>query len=345
MSTKLFNGYKINPLSMIEFKEFIDNVKERLHKVFKSNYKDTLNYISMDLIDNIVTGDYLFGKTGDASYIEEQIVDILKKSYCPGSIINDFNKMKSNVTLEEGIKCFNYKYLGSVRIIAKDTIRHRVFVCNTKQICTGPAFDFQNELVILPSDDKILLLAFGDKLENILQQILQSKKKIDREFRNKYGFEYYGYWNNVDKPDNLSYKKWNARGDEWESVLAPDYIPSKHGICSEIISQEQFFDEMDLYFLDKSNFSGDLIPPETRANTMALNIVRKNWLNQKNVNLQNAFDMVEQFEELKKTGTFDVEISSIEEDLKKLLPVVDKNAVNKKLMDYAPNYKKAHNLK
>lgn len=47
----------------------------------------------------------------------------------------------------------------------------------------------------------------------------------------------YSYWNNTDKPSGISQKKWDARGAEWERVLARDVIgrPAQCGMGIRII--------------------------------------------------------------------------------------------------------------
>lgn len=35
-------------------------------------------------------------------------------------------------------------------------------------------------------------------------------------------FEDYGYWNNTDEPEDMTYEQWEARGKEWDSLLDKD---------------------------------------------------------------------------------------------------------------------------
>ncbi len=340
MSTKLYNGYKLNNLSVNELKEFMDELRQRLYKVFKSEYADVFNLMTIDIVDNIVACDYLFSKTGDETDIEKYFVSILQRAYQPCRMIDDFYKRKVNVTLDFALKEYlNYDFIGSVKNIVNDIIKQKIFVSNTKNTRIG-GIDLQNEIAFFPTQDKIMFLAYGNNLEKVLDDILKSKRKDVREFRQKYGFEYYGYWNNTDRLNGISQKKWDERGDEWNAVLAPDYIPSRHGICSEVISGEQFLDEMEFDY----KLNGTLIGPELRAEGTAVTIISKNWFKNQKITNTNAVDAVDQFKKLKESGVFDAEIDELKTDLEKLLPVIDDNLITKKAIDLAPNYKQAKGL-
>lgn len=335
MSTKLYNGYKLNELSIRELKEFMDEIKSRLHKVFVFNYETVFVNMGISLIDDCITYDYLFNKTKDATDIEKFFLERLRNAYNPFWMIDEFYGKRNDLNVDFAInQYFNFEFIGSIKNVTNEMIKQKIFVGKTKQMNMA-YLDFQNEIALFPTDGKMLFLAYGNTLESVLQKILNSKKKTDREFRKKYGFEYYGYWNNTDMPNGMSQKRWDARGDEWNEVLNPDYIPSLHGICSEFISEEQFLNEMNMNIQLKGNY----INPATRAEKVAIQLVRNNWIETQKVTVQNVVSIVEEFDELRKKGTFDKEIEEITEDLKKLLPVIDEKTFSKKLIDFAPNYK------
>lgn len=340
MSTKLYNGYKLNNLSLVELKEFMDEIKKRLHKVFVSDYDEMVTNFAMSMIDSCTAIDYLYGKTGDTTDIEKFFMETLRKAYSPVWIVNEFGKDETNLNLDYALNhFFNFDFMGSSEFIAKEMVKQKVFIGETKNTAIG-VLDLQNEIALFPTDNKILFLAYGDKLETVLNKLLKSKKKDDREFCNKYGFEYYGFWNNTDRPSGISQKQWDARGKEWDDVLNPDYIPSLHGICSEFISKEQFLDEMELQF----KFDGNYISPDSRAKNIAYQMVQKEWLKTKQVTTQNVYSLISEFQELEAKGTFAKEIDENYEELRQVLPVLTKESFSKKLLSYAPNYVKAKGL-
>lgn len=85
-----------------------------------------------------------------------------------------------------------------------------VFVSDT---CSDVDFDFNVSLLPLP--DKTLLIPFGEnaKCRKIFQKYTQE----------------YGYWNNCDKPDEISDEEWEQRRHDWDLVLPGIGIPKENG--------------------------------------------------------------------------------------------------------------------
>lgn len=44
----------------------------------------------------------------------------------------------------------------------------------------------------------------------------------------------YAYWDNSDRPDDVSRHEWGARKAAWAEALGPDWTPAKHGISIEL---------------------------------------------------------------------------------------------------------------
>lgn len=53
-------------------------------------------------------------------------------------------------------------------------------------------------------------------------------------FKSYNNVEYYGYWNNTDGPEDMSYAAWCARGDRWRKVL-PRWVAAKDGYTIDVI--------------------------------------------------------------------------------------------------------------
>jgi hypothetical protein len=95
----------------------------------------------------------------------------------------------------------------------------------TKQ--RNPSYDFECEISILvpKNTDKILLLLFTEQ------------KKIQDLFETYDFIETYPYWNNTDKPDNISEAEWEQRGKDWNNALPGSGIPSKNGLSFELVGE------------------------------------------------------------------------------------------------------------
>lgn len=84
----------------------------------------------------------------------------------------------------------------------------------------NPAFDTDFELIFFPDGNRMLGIMYCEH-PNWCREWLAQPKVSE-----------YAYWNNTDRPANLSAEEWDARGEAWDRVLA-HHIPSMNGfsIC------------------------------------------------------------------------------------------------------------------
>jgi hypothetical protein len=75
-------------------------------------------------------------------------------------------------------------------------------------------YDFSCSVSLIPISDKILALFYGEKKE--YREIWE---KIS-------GVKPYSYWDNTDRPEELSDVEWSERGDEWDKALGEESIPA-----------------------------------------------------------------------------------------------------------------------
>lgn len=98
-------------------------------------------------------------------------------------------------------------------------------VCVTKRITKArqqnerdPAYDFDCSLTFIPHGKKILALCYSEQFEHL--------------WRAFPGVEEYGYWNNTDKPDDVSDAAWRRRSDDWDAAIGDD-APCMRGFTIE----------------------------------------------------------------------------------------------------------------
>lgn len=70
-----------------------------------------------------------------------------------------------------------------------------------------PEVDFDFEIAILPHDGRVYGMVFSER-----------SHWVDR-WMEKEGIEDFAYWDNTDRPDDLSAKDWKARGRVWDGIL------------------------------------------------------------------------------------------------------------------------------
>lgn len=70
-----------------------------------------------------------------------------------------------------------------------------------------PATDLETSWTIIPANGKTYCILFTEH------------DRLRRIFKRATGATPYPYWNNTDRPSNLTQKAWEARGDEWKRAL------------------------------------------------------------------------------------------------------------------------------
>lgn len=75
------------------------------------------------------------------------------------------------------------------------------------------------------------------------------------------GFEDFAYWDNSDRPGDVSADEWRDRRSAWELALAPDWVPANHGVSIGTSTWDRgIFDEHhdDSWILDALRYQPSL---------------------------------------------------------------------------------------
>lgn len=114
-----------------------------------------------------------------------------------------------------------------------------------------PIYDLRFEVVFF-LQDPILAIFIGDN------------KNMQSIFANNKSVEYYGYWNNVDPPEDVTDDEWDQRKKDWDFLEGP--------VCNNgfILS----VDEYPHFDLKEETFSNYILPKwETRCHDVARSII------------------------------------------------------------------------
>ena len=77
--------------------------------------------------------------------------------------------------------------------------------------------DYEADITIISREDCTLVIVYWE--QNFYTKYWEKLDKV----------EYYGYWNNTDKPDDIIDEEWDERGKEWEKALNKSGIPGENG--------------------------------------------------------------------------------------------------------------------
>lgn len=90
----------------------------------------------------------------------------------------------------------------------------------------NPSLDFEVEVGIYPTKSKVLAIPFINN------------DALFKKFYELPGIKDYGYWNNTDKPEDVTARQWTQRKKDWDSVLKGIGIPRENGPTMHIVSEE-----------------------------------------------------------------------------------------------------------
>ena len=242
MSTKIYNGYWIDKMDAEGLKSFTQNLKVRVKGKIQDRYNSLLVWHATKLLDDVCEESVRIHQFGgcvkDKKYWDKMgeihregsnsIVYILNQIYRSHRSFRELSEtIDANVVIEKGL---SYYYLSTIAEIAANQIENNIRLTNLSMEM-NPLYDFANDLVFFPYKGGMLIQAFGNDIQKVLEEV------IDKNVFSTQGLEYFGYWDNSDPMDGLSEEEWKSRGDLWDEVM-PSGIPSEDGICVNIFEAD-----------------------------------------------------------------------------------------------------------
>lgn len=130
----------------------------------------------------------------------------------------------------------------------------------------------------------------GGKLNSFLLGLYFTEQaEFIEALKAKPWFSDYSYWNNTDRPDDVSKTAWAQRKRDWNRALGHD-APSERGLSFTVISN-------DLMLFPKPEDLVQLQPSiEKRASSIAKNLLFASWHKGKEVTGANSVSLIMEFE-------------------------------------------------
>ena len=83
-------------------------------------------------------------------------------------------------------------------------------------------------------DSEFKIVFYPDRAFSILGHVYTLHDSWYQRLLENKGVSEYSYWDNADKPDNLSDEEWESRRKEWRTVLPENGIPAMHGFTIDV---------------------------------------------------------------------------------------------------------------
>lgn len=179
MSTKIYNGLKLN----------ISNINELKKELVEFNTKTLMPFYKKEYSKMIAA--LLTGKVDSARY-----------------------KNKDNIDFKISIEETYHEIYKDVRDRTKEVLK-----TNRRDV----EIDFDFNIVILPIENKTLAIVYSE--QNSFVELFKGLPFVEE----------YGYWDNSDKPDEISEEDWQTRNKDWNEVFKDSSIPSKCGFTFKLI--------------------------------------------------------------------------------------------------------------
>ena len=86
-------------------------------------------------------------------------------------------------------------------------------------------------------DASVCVYFFEDKIITHLFGIDRPFKSLYKMFVDNPNFQYYGYWNNSDREEEVSEEEWDERARIYDSIFEENGIPNQVGLVYELSSR------------------------------------------------------------------------------------------------------------
>lgn len=192
MSTKIYEGLRIDNMPLPEFNNWCMDIRRQIKGVSKAQFFKAVAKIAESI--------YLWQKT-----------DMNLCPYYHGLDVSELLERKDNPKEwdKSSILCY------SIRLASKIAKRSETAVA---WIDSESDLDFAASLSVFPMQDKILVIPFATN--PCIKEIITSNSKVHE----------YGYWNNTDHPSELSDEEWEQRKMDWDMVFKHSGIPAECGM-------------------------------------------------------------------------------------------------------------------
>lgn len=223
MSTKIYNGYKLDNMSLEKANDFYLDLRDITADIAYNQYIKKYFSTLIDIVDTTYYLNYVGNNSKDILF--PFLKNIYTDTISPQSAIRQLSYPDKNDDKSEYDKVFDKFKQNAIGYIVDDIVRNKIQLAELSKF-NDEGFNFKYEICLLPRPDCTLLLVYNDDLLNELNNLIENND----EFIQQYNLEYYGYWNNTNCPKEIKESDWEQRGQVWKEALKIGHgIPAQSG--------------------------------------------------------------------------------------------------------------------
>lgn len=250
MSTKIYDAYSIclqtddpDISEMQQLHEFKTDLQKLCMEQSLNKAYEFIGRFAANLIDDILT--YIHHPDLSAMTYDDfkaHLVYLYNQQHISvTNIIQNHirNKDKEKlVTFDEMIANMQKYSFYTIPYFATNFVSHKI-ECASHISSSSSPYRMTNHIVLIPYENRIALIAYGNIVTNLMETMICSKKEMPenwKAFQKKYDIQDFHYQNQTDHPDDISDEEWDKREAIWETIL-PSGIPFHDGITLELTNE------------------------------------------------------------------------------------------------------------
>ena len=329
MSTKIYNGFKLKNLNLKDLKDFTKELSDLAYQKFVQTWNsDFANKIEA-FVDGLVIAD----SNNDFSEVQKILENYHMLRYSTKRLVNTVRYRKDVSELYHPDLLKEYKWTSIQRLIY--SLKEEDILIG--QIHPTIMDDYIHASIVLfpMTKNTCLMMTFSDDFTEWVYEMLTDEKYT--EFVEKYGLCDYHYQNQTDRPKRISAREWNKRNKDWDFVCPG--APSDCGIVIDLLDADKFLAKT--FFIMPETFKS----PEVRAKRKAKDILLDRYCRFIGVNFNSFSEVInasKQFKaELKNDNSeWAFQFTQLCNELEQKLPVINKEFIEKNVLDLISNFKK-----
>ncbi|MBO5435375.1 hypothetical protein J6A31_06125 [bacterium] len=168
---------------------------------------------------------------GMESYTKTAIIDTIT------AFLGKSPSEMANMTYDDAVKHAKL----SIYSTAESSLWRNISFAEKENLRSGIAYDeydFKSEIVIFPLKNRVLMMIFGNKLQNFFSTLITEPEY--QSLCEKYNLRDYHYQNQTDRPENISAQTWAARGRVWNKLMKTG-VPAEDGMNITLTNFESMY--------------------------------------------------------------------------------------------------------
>lgn len=241
MSTKIYNGLKLDVTSLDEVADMIDDMRVMVRAAVTPIVAGMITKAAIKRADRHLSRDALFSLPAASSSVVEALDKVssmrldfealntasnqmeVTAPHISGNILETLQALDEKLKMQQGLHRAPALDISALQAEAMDFLHQALRLPQTGR---RSIYDMSSSLTVFRDVQSggFYAMLFCDN-QKLVDKILEDER-----------LHPYSYWDKTDRPDDLSEDEWAARSDVWGRLLGAQGIPALTGMSFDITS-------------------------------------------------------------------------------------------------------------